>query len=109
MLAKQVAKQKLTRAEKAILQTSKYGQRVANEMNPSNIESGEYSTDWAQQIGTKRINTESYNLQALADEMAGVKPTDATSAEAGQETTTSVGDSTHKPVMPVTERFTASG
>ena len=110
-LAKQAAGDKLTRAEKAILSGSKYGQRVANEMNPGNIQSGGYSTGWAQQIGTNRINAEAYSssLQALADEMAGVTPTDAGGAEAGGETTVSASDSTPKPVMPVTERFTASG
>lgn len=108
-LAKQAAGEKLTRAEKSAIQSSKYGQRVASEMNPGNIETGGFTSDWAQQIGTKRINADAYNLQALADEMAGVKPTDAVPAAAGQETATSVGDSSPKPVMPVTERFAASG
>lgn len=64
----------LTRSERSMLTDSKYGRRVSTEMNPTSIESGEYSSDWAEKIGTKRINTEAYNkgLYDLAEEVAGV-------------------------------------
>ena len=68
-LAKQAAGQELSRAEQQTISKSQYGQRVANELNPENISSGEYSGEWAQQIGTKRINAEEYGrmLQAAQE------------------------------------------
>ena len=60
-LAKQVAGKSLTRAEKVAISESKYGQRVANELNPENIKSGDYNTAWAESIGTERINAEDYS------------------------------------------------
>ena len=60
-LAKQAAGQKLTRAEQQTIANSKYGQRVANELNTDNINSGDYSSDWAQKLDTNRINVEEYS------------------------------------------------
>ena len=65
-LAKQAQGERLTVAERHIIQNSKYGQRVANELNPENIKSGEYSTAWAENIGTNRINAEEYS-RAIAE------------------------------------------
>ena len=72
ILAKQVAGEALTSSEKAALKNSTYGERVANELDPDNIESGNYTSDWAEQIGTDKINAESYSrlLQDLATEQA---------------------------------------
>lgn len=60
-LAKQVAGKSLNRAEKTALSESKYGQRVANELNPENIQSGDFNTAWAESIDTDRINAEEYS------------------------------------------------
>ena len=60
-LAKQAAGQKLTRAEQQAITGSKYGQRVANELNPENINSGDYSSEWAQKLDTNKINVEEYS------------------------------------------------
>ena len=57
--------QKLTRAEKYELSSSDYGSRVANELTPKNIESGEYTTDWAEDIGTKQVNAKAYNKKKI--------------------------------------------
>ena len=54
--------QKLTRAEKSLLANSQYGSRVANELLPDNIMSGQYATEWAEDIGTKNVNSGAYNL-----------------------------------------------
>ena len=64
----------LTRSERSLLVNSKYGRRVSTELNPQSIESGEYTSKWAEGIGTERINTEAYNKgpNALATEQAGV-------------------------------------
>lgn len=60
---------KLTRAETSFLANSKYGSRVANELLPENIASGDYSTEWAENIGTKQVNFGAYNIRAIVDEM----------------------------------------
>ena len=74
-LAKQVQGERLTFTEREAIKSSKFGQRVANELNTENIKSGEYSSSWAEKIGTDRINAEEYGrlLQSL-------------DAEASQET-----------------------
>ena len=59
-LAKQAAGQSLSRAERKAISESKYGQRVANELNPENIRSGNYNTAWAEKLGTERIHAEEY-------------------------------------------------
>ena len=60
-LAKQAAGEKLSRSEQQIISNSKYGQRVANEMNPDNIKSGGYNSAWAEKLDTNRINVEEYS------------------------------------------------
>lgn len=60
-LTKYVQGETLTRAERTEIETSDFGQRVANELNPDNIKSGEYSSAWAEKIGTGRINAEEYS------------------------------------------------
>lgn len=59
-LAKQAAGEKLSRAEQQIIAGSKYGQRVANELNTKNIQSGGYASGWAEQLNTNRINAQEY-------------------------------------------------
>lgn len=61
IIAKEVKGERLSLSENAMLRNSKYAQRVINEMNPENIASGEYSSAWAENIGTEKINTEAYN------------------------------------------------
>ena len=53
--------QDLTRAEKKLIDNSKYGQRVANELNTENIRSGSYASAWAENLDTQRINAEEYS------------------------------------------------
>ena len=60
-LMKQATGERLSRAERQALVESKYGNRVLNELQPHNIRSGEYSTSWAENIGTNRINADEYN------------------------------------------------
>ena len=60
-LAKQASGEKLSRSEKQLIADSKYGQRVANELSAENIRSGEYSSAWAENIGTERINVQEYS------------------------------------------------
>ena len=69
-LTKWVKGEELTKKEKNLVKNSKYGRRVANELNPDNIKSGGYTSDWTGSIGTEKINSDLYNL---AQEVAGVK------------------------------------
>lgn len=59
-LTKQVTGERLTFTEREAVKSSKYGERVANELNPENINSGGYSSAWAEKIGTDRINAAEY-------------------------------------------------
>lgn len=59
-LTKQVAGEELSLREHVQLRESKYGQRVANELNPENIRSGKYASGWAENLNTNRINPEEY-------------------------------------------------
>ena len=60
-ITKQVAGEKLSGKEKALVENSAYGQRVLNEMNPENISEGGFNSDWAGQLGTTQINAEAYS------------------------------------------------
>lgn len=60
-ITKQAAGETLSKAEKKLISESKYGQRVANELDPANIRSQEYNTEWAEKLGTDRINAEAYS------------------------------------------------
>ena len=70
LATKRATGQKLTRAEKSFLANSEYGARVANELLPENIVSGDYSTEWAEGIGTKQVNALAYNIKNILAEMA---------------------------------------
>ena len=69
-LAKQAAGAELSRAEKRAIDSSKYGSRVANELNTENIQSGDYASGWAESIGTKRINAQEYGRLLKAAQTA---------------------------------------
>ena len=60
-LAKQVAGKNLSKTEQKTIADSKYGQRVANELDAENIRSGDYASGWAENIGTNRINAQEYS------------------------------------------------
>ena len=60
-LTKQAAGEKLSRAEQNLISDSKYGRRVANELNTENIRSGAYSSAWAESLDTQRINVDEYS------------------------------------------------
>lgn len=60
-IAKQTAGQDISKAEAQLIEDSVYGQRVVKELDPINIRSGEYTSDWVQNIGTELVNAEQYN------------------------------------------------
>ena len=60
-LAKEASGKKLSKVERQAIDSSRYGKRVSNELNVENIQSGEYSSAWAENIGTERINPQEYS------------------------------------------------
>ena len=64
-IVKKASGEKLTSSESSALESSKYGQRVANELSPEGIASKGYTSSWAENLGTKRINVESYNQELV--------------------------------------------
>ena len=109
ILAKQAAGQELTKAEQRTLDSSRYGKRVANELNTDNIRSGEYTSEWAQKIDTKRINVEEYSrlVEDAQTAQETLTPAEA-QVVATEENTVQAEDlpATEAAVEPVTEAET---
>ena len=82
IVARQMAGEELSRDEQMQIDGSKYGKRVLNELNPSNIRSGGFASGWAKSIGTNTINHTEYNadLMSLAGDVAGVSTSSPVSA-----------------------------
>ena len=108
IVARQMAGEELSRDEQMQIDGSKYGKRVLNELNPSNIRSGGFASGWAKSIGTNTINYAEYNadLMSLAGDVAGVSTSSPVSAS--KESAPTAGSLTPAAVAPSTERFTAS-
>lgn len=53
----------LTESNQKILDNSKYGQRVVNELNPENIRKGQTASDWTMDIESKVLHPEVYTHQ----------------------------------------------
>ena len=83
-LAKQASGKKLTSKETQLIQDSKYGNRLSNELNPENIRSGEYSSAWAQQLDTSRINVDEYSMLLETAQVAQEDAKPAVSKPAAQ-------------------------
>ena len=66
VIAKQVQGIELSKNEQAILDGSKFGQRIVNTLDRDKIKSGMYDTDWTKGIGTRRLNADVYN-KSLSD------------------------------------------
>lgn len=96
-LAKQAAGEKLSRAERQAITNSKYGQRVANELNTENINSGDYSSAWAENIGTNRINADEYNRIVEAAQLPQ-EATETTGEQVAAETQNAAQAAQTEPV-----------
>lgn len=82
-IARQTMGEKLSLNDKSILKKSTYGEWVSSELDPESVNrgfDGEYS-DFAESIGTKRVNAEAYNRQTKA-ETANATPENASAVEA---------------------------
>lgn len=107
IVARQMAGEELSRDEQMQIDGSKYGKRVLNELNPSNIRSGGFASGWAKSIGTNTINHAEYNagLMSLAGDVAGVSTSSPVSAS--KESAPSSGSLTPATLSPP-ERFRSS-
>lgn len=94
-LTKQVKGEELSRADRKVLdeskaleersngkivRTSTVAERVANELKRENILSGQYSSAWAEGIGTKLVNSDVYNRRESNNTPARENTTGATSS-----------------------------
>ena len=84
--------QKLSKADKAFLANNKNGNRVAQELIPENIMSGEYTSEWAEGIGTKQVNKLAYNIKNIIEQMANPAVYKPLSDRIGEDEKVSVSD-----------------
>ena len=90
-ITKRTAGEALTRSEQKLIENSRYGRRVSSELNPENVEAGDYSTGWAERLGTDRINVEAYRKMLQEAENApqstpvAQQPADTATAEKTQQ------------------------
>lgn len=59
--------------QEKVLESSKYANRVINELNPENIKSGEYSAYLPKKLDTNRINPDVYGLAAEVSKNVSAK------------------------------------
>ena len=78
-IVKQASGEKLSLSEKAVIKNSKFGQRVVNEITPKNIKSGEYSSAWAENLNTERINVDEYSRLIPAESEGSAQQTEEVS------------------------------
>lgn len=96
-LVKRAEGKYLTGKESRLIENSRYGQRVANELDPGKIRSGEFSSKWTENINTEIINAEEYGrlveaaqiktaTDTLADALQSLRTQDNVQAQAGSQT-----------------------
>lgn len=72
-IARQAAGERITDAEKTLLEGSKRARQVRQELNPENIRVGATDEEWTGQIGTERINRAAYNRGIQENGVTGAK------------------------------------
>ena len=73
IITKQAQGIELSKNEQKILDSSSYGQRMVNSLDPEKINSGEYETEWSENIGTRRFNAQAYN-KGISEASEGSSP-----------------------------------
>ena len=72
-IARQAAGERITDAEKTLLEGSERAQQVRQELNPENIRVGATDEAWTGQIGTERVNRAAYNRGIQENGVTGAK------------------------------------
>ena len=99
-IAKQASGQELKHSEKSALKHSMYADRVVSELDPEHIRTGEYSSSWAEKIGTDRINVAEYNAEEYKKliEALETETSDAETAQPAEVVAESEGVATQETV-----------
>ena len=72
-IARQAAGERITDAEKTLLEGSERARQVRQELNPENIRVGATDEEWTGQIGTARVNRAAYNRGIQENGVTGAK------------------------------------
>lgn len=72
-IARQAAGEKITDAEKTLLEGSERARQVRQELKPENIRVGATDEEWTGQIGTARVNRDAYNRGIQENGVTGAK------------------------------------
>lgn len=72
-IARQAAGERISDAEKTLLEGSERAQQVRQELNPENIRVGATDEAWTGQIGTERVNRAAYNRGIQENGVTGAK------------------------------------
>lgn len=72
-IARQAAGERITDAEKTLLEGSERARQVRQELNPENIRVGATDEAWTGQIGTERVNRAAYNRGIQENGVTGAK------------------------------------
>ena len=115
-IGKYTAGEKLSNVEQKLISESKYGVRVANELDPQRINSGEYNTAWAEGLNTTKINPAEYGRMVATMEETPMQtaniPQSQQNAVQPQQTDTVVNNETTpvevKSEPQTTQNVTAS-
>lgn len=115
VIVKKALGEKLNPVEYARFKNSKNGLRVSNEISPKNIQSGMYSSAWAEKIGTKMVNAQEYNkrveesaasnvIDAQKDTpIAVTEPPEEKEAATGEATASTVPEGAETEIAQATE------
>ena len=72
-IARQAVGERITNAEKTLLEGSERARQVRQELNPENIRVGATDEEWTGQIGTARVNRAAYNRGIQENSVTGAK------------------------------------
>ena len=72
-IARQAAGERITDAEKTLLEGSERARQVRQELNPENIRVGATDEEWTGKIGTARVNRAAYNRGIQENGLTGAK------------------------------------
>lgn len=72
-IARQAAGERITDAEKTLLEGSERARKVRQELNPENIRVGATDEEWTGKIGTARVNRAAYNRGIQENGVTGAK------------------------------------
>lgn len=72
-IARQTAGERITDAEKTLLEGGERARQVRQELNPENIRVGATDEEWTGQIGTARVNRAAYNRGIQENGVTGAK------------------------------------